>query len=213
MINYFFHFFLLLIAGALVINGWFIVTRGQWKEEVDGTKTREGALVKGWWFFWFKEREERKRVWYAGSKLASVVDQINAQAKFKHLKLDLEVGDYLYASNNILIPYNADILKEAFDVGVTVLDNMKDGRVRIVLYSDEPNYVFPEWVRTMLAGCITCFSSLYGSAIFWTAYCYFGKDWFGGDPLSRCMLVLLTWIAYMLGLAYMNTYLYKKASK
>lgn len=211
LICYLFRFALLLIAGGVVINGWFMVTRGNWREEVDGTRIKEGALLKGWWFFWHQERSSVKKTWYDGAPLERLVEEIGAYGVFRD-NITLTEG-VVQMRKYLLVEHNIRELRRAFGVETHVIAEHDVPWAFVKFYKEDTKYVFPEWMRTMMAGCITCFASLYGSIIFWVSYFFFGHVWGFGTSVKGLLLLAATWVAYMLSLAYVNTYLWKKANK
>lgn len=210
---YFTQFFMLLLAGGLVINGWFAVTRGEWEDEVDGTRKKTGKLLKGWWFFWFKERSTPKYTKYKGEAFMRLMDNIRKQKAFDKFQIMDRDDDYITAKFTIESLHARVLFKDYFDVVPGTFADMGDRRM-VDFSKEEPNYVFPTWLRTMMAGCITCFSSFWGSLIFWSFYLLIGRGWFAelntDYPLT---LLIATWIAYMLALAYVNTRLWTRMDR
>lgn len=227
MIHYLTTLLLLYLVGGIVINGWFAVTRGQWKDEVDGTRTKEGALLKAWWFFFFKEKSETFRV-YKDKEFYKVFDLLTTQPKLNKFNIRLAETEYPLMGQEGLVaiidesafrPRNQALIKEISGVTLSKFypgsgfDLSQLSGTPITFLKEEPVYKFPEWIRTMMAGCITCFSSFYGSIFYWAAFLLIGRGWFYGVTDYPMVLLFTTWIAYMLGLAYVNTYLWKRINK
>lgn len=68
-----------------------------------------------------------------------------------------------------------------------------------------PVYRFPEWIRHPLSECIICYSSIYGSIIFWTTW-IFQRWYFPAETLP----LILVWVAYCISLAPINYFIHKQ---
>lgn len=225
MIQFFAAYFLLLIAAAIITNGFFIVTRGHWETLPDGSREKKGALLKGWYFFWFKEKMEPNVLVYRGDQLQAMFDRIKAHS-FIPTTLHMELkGNYSESINNYFIgdsfvttveflqylPKLRNALGVDFKIG-----RLHEGLMSVTIYKEEPDYVFSWYIRTVLAGCITCFSSIYGALIFIIfnltmskSIIYFSfYSYFGYTP--SYIYYPVTLMAFCLSLAWLNTVLWKK---
>jgi hypothetical protein len=214
---YFSVFFMFLLFGAIVITGFYSVTRGSIKTMPDGTKRKEGQLLRDWYLFWYQEAREwqdtttglkwrvkKKRFQYVGNELTKIVQAWqNTGAKF---------GISNYYQDRIVVASHPDqrtIDMYAQSLGLlVVLDRGQEG-IEVKFYMEEIEFMFPWWVRKMLAGCITCHSSWLGSIIFWTGY-FCAVQY--GVAINSNLLVILSWVSYCFALAFLSPYLYKKVS-
>jgi hypothetical protein len=201
---YFSAFFMFLLFGAIVITGFYSVTRGSIKTMPDGTKKKEGQLLRDWYLFWYREVKTKKRYQYVGNELTKIVTTWQ-QSAYK-----FGIADYL--SDRIVVSSHPDQKTLTMVAkSLNIVAEMERGRqgVEVKFYMEETQYVFPWWLRKMLAGCITCHSSWLGSIIFWTGY-FFAANY--GAAINSNLLVFLTWISYCFALAFLSPYLYKKVS-
>lgn len=216
--NYFASYFLLLIAAAVIISGWFLITRGEIRKMPDGTEIQTGNIFKAWYFFWMKEVGE-KRYWYNLESLAEFVFLVRPYIGSRHI----EVFGQEHPIYGFPVVVDADMEDKAYlieremQVNLTFLINpdIPAGRLLMYICKKDPVYRFPEWIRKMMAACITCHASFYGSLIFVGFHALCSKDdlhhfyAFVPDNLFDVAIVM-TWIAYSFSLSYILTYLYKK---
>ena len=146
------------------MNGWFSVTRGTEVDQVDGTKKRLGKIAKGWYFFWFKKKETPKRIQYKGQYLLEILKNVKALCPEAPITF---AKDYLFVEKPMLdmIP----VLEQNLKVKISASEQCpfcEDGIYVMQFYKEEDDYVHAEWLRTVLAGCLPCFSSVYGTIIF-----------------------------------------------
>jgi hypothetical protein len=220
----------LLFVAAFVICGWFGITRGRIETLVDGTEEKHGKIFMGWYFFWHRT-QGKKRIYHSGYGL----DKFAVNAAQHHLKLErVIVGcnspGYMKCcdatEDSIQYWHSGPISTEAH---VKVREHLKahlietpigegnypPGAVWVSPYVEENDYVFPEWLRDVMAGCITCHSSVYGTLFFALFHLLVGKDilqagMYAPFAASFVWVVLATWIVFCISLAYLTTVLYKK---
>lgn len=217
MYEYFFIFFMLLIASSVLLNGWFAITRGWWQSYPDGTRQKKGKILRGWYFYWYQEHLMPKRYYYKGGKLETLARRF---AMYTTGRYQLRKEEGLYVDD----VFFADIavLQEELGIKFLIISSStqpsmvdKDNKYRhsVAPYEEEPNYVFPWWVRYPLAGCITCFSSVYGTIVFALIHLLFGKqlliDFYWSVQLPIWSAMLLTWVVYTISLAWLTTVLWK----
>ncbi len=226
MFIYFLNYFLLLLASSVLTCGFFMVTRGSREIMPDGSIVERGALLRSYYFFWFRERPEPIEWRYSGDELASFFKVIKASVPHDVMVVltktvimigpnpaDCVVGN-TFTTDVKFIEYIPTLRK---DLGSKFsIISIKEGVFEIAVYREEPDYVFSEHVRKMMAGCITCFSSLYGTIIFLCANALFDREllisslygFFGDTP--TVVALPFTWAAYCVSLAYLNTFLWNK---
>jgi hypothetical protein len=194
-------FLLFILASSFVIVGWFVVSRGEKKERVDGKIEKEGSLFKGWEIFWYKKKELPKKTLYTGNHLFQKMKEVRSAA--------IQLGwnghidpqhDYLITTNDIKVKLKyIEYLTEA----KIRIEQEDEVLVRLFVYKVEPDYVFPEVIRMPIAGCVTCHASIYGSVIFWSVYFLWDKFQYDAPQL------ISVWIAYIFSVAVLNTFIYK----
>lgn len=209
LISWFVFFFALIEFSSLVICGWFATTRGYKHTAPDGKEEQDGMLLKAWYFFWFNEFQQKKHTYYIGDQLDILIEKLKKTTGLNGLMRypDSELHFFAPAEFIAFIP---DI-KIANGVIVEYYPVANGIMVKIAL--EEPHYMFAEWVRQMMAGCITCHASFYGSIIFWVLYSVVDNSVWNmvyGAFHTRWIVILLTWIAYTFSLAYVNTVKYRK---
>ncbi|HEU4608975.1 MAG TPA: hypothetical protein VFS31_12755 [Chitinophagaceae bacterium] len=201
--SYFFTtYFGLVLMATMIICGWFAATRGWEVELPDGRKERKGKLFKAWYFFWFQEKGSKRR-YFENDSLYEIGERIKAIS-------NVYVEEYgtarLIASESILphLPKLRYHLKLNLDIEPALND-----KVLVTVFKEYPNYLFPEWIRDPLAGCITCFPTVYGNLIFWVfailaKYTNLNTDVYVFLDMSFWGL-MATWIGYWLTLAFTCT--------
>lgn len=218
--NFLLSFLLLVAMGALIINGWFMVTRGEWGKYPNGADKKNGMILKGWWFFWFKHRGPDCRMLLSDPfyEMALRLQQDSRLSNFRIRIPNFRDNDtpHIVADKSLALDRVAQvILKKEYDVIATRLyigdrEQVETMDAYYNLFDIDKDYVFPEKIRTVMAGCITCHASVYGTAIYATFVWLVGFPWFASVSQRPVSLIFATWIAYMLSLAYVNTRLWAK---
>mgnify|MGYP006948432236 CR=1 FL=1 len=205
--EYFVIFLLLVFASALLINGWFLVTRGKEEVQPDNSVRKVGKIAMGWYFFWTREKHTKK-VYYEGKQLECIAEQM------KHY-VNQEINLYGTARLIILPGFKNKKrqVENALDVCIEIEETQEPGPIYATVYKEEVIYVYPEWLRDMMAECVTCHATPYGNLIFWTfiSLCrqYALGDMGVWNEISG-MALITTWLAYWVSLAYVNTWLYQR---
>lgn len=213
---YFIPYFLHLLAGALLIVGFFAITRGNEITQPDGSIKRVGKIFKGWFFYWFKERADKLKVYYRDEELIKMIAQIRAIKAAADIKVYFEDDK---GKNRLVSGVAKGVIDGYFWAEVEARFNVKIDAVKTFvpenggsdfaymifkIYKEERNYVFPWYMRDMMAGCVTCHSSWLGSICFWIPAII---GLYG--PLSMTHLIML-WITYCISQAFIVTALWKK---
>ncbi len=76
-------------------------------------------------------------------------------------------------------------------------------------YKVYTNYVFPEIIRTPLAECATCFSSIYGSIFYWSAVALIEQKLFNWSNIPW-LAAIFFWGVFCFSLSVLNTALAKR---
>jgi hypothetical protein len=211
LFNFFVTYLLFLLTSSILITSFFCITRGDIEVMPDGSKRRYGKILKGYYFFWFKEKD-KAQIRYADDELAHLVDQIKSQYSgsitllgdiFKEKSItSFEV------SKNFL--ESVPILRYQLQVQFKI-EEQNNGSLVVSAYSEAPVYSFPEWLRTIMAGCVTCTPTVYGNITYWSAILFFKKSIL--YSLFGCFenmhaAVIIVWLAYWVSLAWLNTVLW-----
>lgn len=224
---FFLTYFLLLLASAILLCGFYAITRGYKETTPSGEIKYKGKIFKGYYFFWMAEKSEMEKVYYLGDHLAYIVKSIKNYVGLcpiqllNHTKIDKNIlvelnaqrfftSDLSFFDQIPTLRYNLGI-----DFDVTLLG---DGRINVYVYKNEPVYVYPWWVRDMMVGCITCFSSFYGTIIFLLSNLFFGHFFSytlyiiipDGYGCVYFLNIFMIWVAYCISLSWLNTVLWKK---
>ncbi len=216
-ISYFMIYFMHLLAGALLITGFFAITRGTELMKPNGSVKRVGKIFKGWYFFWMKEREMEYRSYYFDNELIKIISQIRAlrpaadiKVLFEDSKTAKNLGrgimtgvfdQYFWAEVEVRFGIKVEVEKDF----VAPAGGADYSWVVFRLYKKEPNYVFPWYLRDMMACCITCHSSWLGSICFWIPV-ILGIYGFDYCPF----LFFVMWPLYCISQAFVVTALWKK---
>lgn len=221
VINFFIVYFLLLAFGGIICTGWHSITRGFEKTLPDGSKKKVGKLFKGWYFFWFQKKEVL-RIHYSGDALFAIFSKFRPYYSGIYKPFISCVGHEGCSNMSMLVDYTfldaIPLLRSTFDINFIVKVGNDKGEYIVFVYGEEPVYRFPEWLRDPLAGCVTCYASIYGSVIFWTFYAL-AKTSSLGDVCQLWVemmysgTVFLVWVAYCISLAFVNTTLWIKSGQ
>lgn len=210
-IKFFSAYFLHLFFGAFVIVGWFAVTRGEYKKQPDGSMKKVGKVLKGWYFFWMAEWPSKKRLYFQGEELNRLIAHINTitPSKLMPTRIDMMSVTVVGAINSML----KDEIHARMGVLIQEKNTATEGEKILFFYREEPNYVYPWYIRDMLAGCVTCHSSWLGSICYWFPFLLVSKVKvfelfsFAQFPIAA---LFVTWLAYCVSLAFLTTALWKK---
>lgn len=208
-VYYFITMFFLLFAAAFIITGWYASTRGELYVNPDGSIEKTGYIFKSWYFFWFQEIGTKK-IEYKGVQFTGKLYDANNYTKLGLIK----VGEGMFAGSKEFIDRIPDFQK-LFNCKVDWKPVIgSETSITGVFYDEGPVYKYPEWLRTVLAGCITCFASIYGSIIFWVANFFIINSKYYEQIYGWCnypkALLITSWIGYVFALAYMNTIMWNK---
>lgn len=163
MMTLFATFLILLIIGPLFITGWYVITRGNYAIEPDGSFVAHGKLLKHWSLFW-EDIEKYKPVYYYGHQLELKLEAIVRMLPKYKSRFTMNEG------NNSLLcpaPLSED---EEHEIQKAILCSLFVKDNDIFVYTDRPVYRFPEWVRMPVSSCLPCMSSVYGSLFWWVSY-------------------------------------------
>lgn len=208
--------FLLILLASLVTNGIYAATRGEYKTEEDGTICKNGKIFRFWYFYWMQFKGYRdvyfnddnvRRLWY---NMRQMVGHENIQIQ------SAVTGDFLAIKGNAL-----HVLATITNLqGVKFkLENTNTEWVAAYPYKQYKNYKFPWWIRDAMAGCITCFTSVYGTGIYLLIMWRVSREtlcntlWraFPCDTMSDLVINgIITWFLYWMALAFVNTVLWKR---
>lgn len=214
---YFITYLLFLFVSSILITAFYCITRGYEETLPDGSVHRYGKILKGYYFFWFRQKG-KKPIYYKGDELAVIVDKVR-----EVYDGDIRVIGNVFQPESITtiqvdheFIQHIPILRHKLELQFEVLQEGNNTYVLAVYWFDRI-YVFPEWLRTVMAGCITCTPTIYGNIVYWT-----GIFLFRNSALAEFMFVnfqypilgvLFTWLAYWLSLAWLNTILWNIYNK
>lgn len=194
---------------SVIINGFYKATRGHWKRKPDGRRVKSGYILKGWYFFWYQESGTRT-IPYEGGELIQMVRAFRQNTGIETFELDYPNNPRSFYT----IPeFDAHRLVIESTMGVKIKHDYDSGKLHCWVQQEEPMYRFPCWIREVLAGCITCFSSFYGTLLFCIFHFMLWDDIVVElySPFKSLKLaVFFCWMGFVLALAYVNTLLNKK---
>lgn len=201
----------MLITSAILINGVYNITRGEWVTKPNGDKEYEGMIFKGW--SKYLNQHIIKIEYYPGEEMMKQFVRIRGLWS----QVTGANGILAIYDNSILVPYMTKDQERVFiaecAVRAGVLVQVRDmaDKSLISIYKEEKHYKLPELIRMPLGGCITCMSSVWGT-ISWILWYHIALASypFNGTPVVRALYKLplldktLLWVAFMVGLAYLN---------
>lgn len=217
MVNFLLTWFLFLLASSVVITAFFCITRGYTETRPDGTERRYGKILKGYYFFWFRQKG-KTQIQYVDDELANLIDRF----KTWYNEPVTMIGDIFKAKSVTTFTTTKNflevipLLRYKFRVNFNI-EAQTNGTLIVSAYEDQPVYYFPEWLRTVMAGCITCTPTVYGNIIYWVTIACF-KESVLYSSLFNCFNnvyvgVILVWLAYWISLAWLNTVLWNIYNK
>lgn len=204
--TFIFVFVLLLLVGPVIICGWYAITRGRTEYRADGTPYYTGKLFKGWSRFWNSSKSRMPETLVKGGLIQAT---IKIQKEFKvGIFPDFDSGQvWCEPLIGIYLKERRYYIEEL--TGSKINFTREDGTT-FMLSRSEKKYRFPEWVRDPLSECPTCMASVYGSIIYWSVQflshfrlTLWAWPWHG-------YALIIFWIFYCTGCAYLNTILVKK---
>ncbi len=209
-------FLLLTIAGTLAVTGWYFITRGEEETRPDGSKKRVGKIFKGWYFFWTREMPLKKVVFYKNEELQKLLKELSDNYPYL---VFTTIGETWFKIIDPAYDYYQDKVQKVAPLIAKLLPEMAEKwELKIMeqsalhnfeAYKLYPQYVFPEWVRSPLAECATCFASVYGSAFYWLVIAMVKEPLFAWS--NGCgVTAIFFWIVFCLQLAVLNTALAKR---
>lgn len=210
-------FLLYLLVSSICITSFFAITRGETEVLPDGSVHKFGKLLKGYYFFWFKEKSKQK-IYYSGDELGALMLQFK---EYYTGELSLLGNVYQPVTVTLLkapreFEQYIPALRQKFDIGFESVEHAGDYTTLAVFWLDT-EYIFPAWLRTVMAGCITCTPTIYGNIIYWATIVLI-KDSILYQSLfgifnDHTQGVIALWLLYWISLAWTNTVLWKIYNK
>lgn len=190
---------------SLATNGVFLASRPHEIVRPDGKVVKAGKILQWWYYLWHKQKDgEPERVYFQGKELTCLANKIKHHAKNAEVSLH---GTARLLVNKVVFD-NSQNLQNVCDACFD-FEEYENGLYLMRAYQEFERYVFPEWVRDMMAGCITCHPTFYGNIGFWVIVGIFGVDIQSVYHFSVWQVIAI-WVAFWLSLAYVNTWLYQR---
>jgi hypothetical protein len=213
LLYYFLFFLTFLLFGSIIINGWFGTTRGKVITKVNGDIEKVGYLLKGWYHFWMKERKPNL-IQYTGKDLAELIVFMKNLTGIRVFETQGHDKDKPIGFDTVeeFMQYKL-FLEKQLNISMHIDTEQVANKLRVYCYKSKKSYIFPSWVRDMMAGCITCHASVYGTIIFFILHAQLRTVVLQEiySPFDNpCLAIISTWIAYLFSLAYVNTVLWKQ---
>jgi hypothetical protein len=200
LLQFFLTFLVLTVISSGAIVGWYLVTRGEYATNPDGSPKKTGMIFKHWSIF-FEQYKKTKTVYFEGAGL----DERYAFLK----KIHPLIADKVYEVTPIWLKEKTPLS----DRELTLMEDCllcKTHRVddMIRLSIEEPVYDFPEWVQKPLSSCPACLAGPYGTAI-WLVFLKLQRDAFEWTD-SPLFAQIAFGMIFLLTLASCNSLLSKK---
>lgn len=195
-------YLLLLLLSTLIITGFYIITRGEKITLPNGKYRHRGKILKAWSLFW-EQITDYNHIYYKGAELEKKFQyllQCNADFCDK-LFYDKKEDCYLQIRQTLSIvdiSYIKDVLQcEA------VMDVLGKS---LLLYNEEPNYYFPEWLRFPLSQCPPCMASIGGTMVYWPVMLFAGNVFAWANYVPAAYIYF--WIIFCFALSALNKLAY-----
>lgn len=200
---------ILLFTGALFCLGWYTITRGRHEVLPNGRVVSHGKLFKAWSLY-FNRKTTPVYIQYNDQFLKELLLMgMAADLRQEWRDTTVSVVDGSLFLNVKLSEALIDYLKLNYQIEIELDDRPGNGYTYYV-FKKMDSYVFPEWLRDMLAACPTCFASFYGTIYFFVVVGSIGYETMFGWAKIPVMAFFFFWISYCFSLAVINTVVAKK---
>lgn len=194
---------MLLLVSSICIVGFYNVTRHFTVTQPNGEITIEGDILKFHSIFW----EHIKRVdklYYSGESLEYKFFELQRLYPNIFNKLQLSENNKSLSAKPTTILTAEDIFQ--IELILRVIVEFKEPDIYF-LYTEEPIYYFPEWVRNPISQCPKCMSSFFGSII-WIGVNYLNHNLFNWTN-HEYLGFFFFWFIFVISLSYINNYIHK----
>lgn len=193
------YFLLLAVVGALIISGWYIVTRGRMEVMPDGSLERRGMLLRGWSLYWNRIIGYEKK-YYAEQPLFDLIFDFKQDLTAKYY-----YGSSCLTYKQSFLPHG--VLQTLKKRGIKVESNdavYDDSNYEFYFYKLVPTYYFPIWIRKPLANCPVCFAGIYGVSFYIMMVCQIGEHYLFAWCEANWFMEGLFGVFYCLSVATLN---------
>jgi hypothetical protein len=204
-------FIALLFNAGLIINGIYIVTRGETITAPDGTKKDQNNMILYPLLKWITQKKGEYFIQYKGDQLVKLLSEINKRyphAPISELSVDDSIIFRQTGSTGPGTMFMAWMIwvKEYLDSRDIVIEEQvtSSSEVCVIKLKERyPIYKFSVYMRKPILQCIKCMASVWGTIIYWpSVLLVFEFD----------LVQVPIWIAFCFALTWVNTYLYNKIS-
>lgn len=195
-----------LVLAALIICGFYIITRGEKIVQPDGSIIRKGKIFKQWSLFWERTTGTRS-VYYCGATLEEKLAWLKQINSGVGSKLSLNAAQTGLVSIGVFGDADLSYIKEMLGCEIKVEEPAGTGPVSFLLYVKEPVYYFPEWLRFPLSQCPPCMASVGGTLLYWPLVLFSGNIMSWTD--RPVWAYIFFWITFCLALSALNKLAYK----
>lgn len=193
----------LILVGSCILTGFYIISKADKEIEPDGSVKYYGKVLKNWGRFLTQEKDTHRIYFFKASldKKRFEIERSNPKLKGR-LQLDVS-GHYLKMAEGTI--FNRDD-NYAIEMANRVKADIEGDKM--FLYEEKTIYLFPEWMRMTLGGCLPCSSSILGSLVYWSfVWLQPGAFLWTGHPL---VAVFICWLGYCLALVPVNMIVHRK---
>lgn len=194
-------FILFLCLSALIIIGFYIITRGERSIQPNGGVRLKGKIFKRWSLFWertigttpvyISEEQLKEKYRWIRECNQDIGDKLRPNAIGTSLEIlgTLQYKDLLYIQD------------------VCRCNTRVDAAGVLFLFVDEPQYYFPEWLRYPLSQCPPCMASIGGSLLYWPVMLLAANtlDW---TSAPHGAVYCYFWVLFCLALSALNKLFY-----
>lgn len=205
IVEFLIFFILFLLITSVAINGVFFASRPHEETRPDGKVLKNGKILQWWYYFWHTENGEPEKVYFQREQLACLISEMSGYYKGEITPF----GEVRFIVNRNFLKQKTslqNILDVCFDHEV---HDETNGLILVRVHRSYPRYLFPEWVRDMMAACVTCHATVYGNVAFWLVISLIKEDAYAWSH-SPVAALIVSWIAFWLCLAYVNTWLFQR---
>jgi len=204
----------LIFLSALIINGFFSITRGRWELNPDGTKYWTGKIFKG--YHKWLQRHTVEHIPYGNDEWLKIYFQLKSYFQDKDILTVFENGMVVKKMDELrTTTFFAFALAKGIKVNLkTAPGENKEANLIIAAYKPVNKYKLPEWIRDPLGDCITCMASVFGTLL-WVFWLLLATHINAVYPTKTLILFLsigvgykmVLWVFFCFSLAYVNEFI------
>jgi len=198
-----------LILGALFINGLFESTQGS-TETIGKLKIHRGMILyplrrllekSKMKYYEYEYKDYENFIKTVRQDYPQFFDILNL---FEVSYTGVDVSNVLGTSTNDDLLKLINIFEKKYNIEIEIIERKKELRITKKYTVD----IVPNWIGKPILLCYKCYSSIYGSILFWLFYTIWWET--GYLPLEKGYTVYIMWVMYVFSLIPISMYVHKK---